>query len=50
MSKKKKKKKPKQRNLDVIWMIVHTKGGTHQDKRLKRIKDKIRKEIEEDDL
>jgi uncharacterized protein with PIN domain len=43
----KKKRKPKLRNLDVVWMLTHCKGDYHKDKRFKRIKERLREELNE---
>lgn len=45
----KKKRKPKCRNLDVLFMILHCKGGTIKSDKFKRLKNKELKEMEEQD-
>jgi hypothetical protein len=43
----KQRKQHKRRNLDVVDMIIGRKGGPMKDKRLKRIKERLRKQLEE---
>jgi len=43
----KKKKKPKRRN-PYVEVAIKKKGGPMKDRRLKRLKDRLRKQLEEE--
>jgi hypothetical protein len=46
-SKSKKKRKPKCRNVEIVFMLLHCKGGFIKSKKDKRIQNKKQKEMKE---
>ncbi len=43
----KKKRKPKCRNIEIMFMLLHCKGGFIKSDKFKRLKNKEQKELKE---